>query len=112
MALPLNWANISLLLLSQGGSECRVRLTLFRNEEKNVSKGLCFFHGEVVTPDLTFALTSLCPGAYRSLCQCHALPSISQKLLAGRVHAREGLPGKRCVYTYSLLIIILYETLL
>ena len=56
MAWPLNWANVSLLLLSQRGSECRVRPVLFQKEEKkNVSKSLCSFHWEVVTTDLTFA---------------------------------------------------------
>lgn len=74
---------------------------LFQKEEKNISKGLCSFHPRVTTPNSTFAQTSLCPSIHASLCQDYILPSISQRMLAGRLHAREWASRwKVCLYLY------------
>ena len=44
MTWPLNWANVSLLLLSQRGTECRVvRSMLFQKEQKKCIKEPVFF---------------------------------------------------------------------
>ena len=61
---------------------------LFQKEEKHVSKSLCSFLWGMVTTDLTFALTSLCPGAYIFPCLCHTLPSVSWRMLVGRCMLR------------------------
>lgn len=62
---------------------------------------VCVLSTPGVIPNLTFAQTSLYPGAQVSLCQYHALPSLSQRMLAGSWHAEKGLPGGRCVYTFT-----------
>lgn len=69
MTLPLNWANSSLLILSQGGSECnnRVKSMFFSKERKRCIEESVFFPLGVMTSSLTFALTLL---AQVLMCLC------------------------------------------